>query len=410
MALAIDEDRFRTTFETYSEFGATDDGGLHRLTLSDADADARDQLADDMESLGMDVRVDPVGNMFGRYPGQDDDADPVLIGSHLDSQPDGGRYDGQLGVLTALETLRTFADDDIEPARPVTLVNWTNEEGSRFQPALMGSGVYAGRRSLEEVHATTDDDGRTVAGELERIGYDGADAGPDELHSFLELHVEQGPELEAAGDTIGVVDGVLGATWLGVTVEGHADHAAPSPVHTRRDPMATAAAAMDRIATLPTRLSADARTTIGKVTTEPGSVNVIPGEVTFTVDVRSYDETVLDRARDLVENELEAACTRHGTTFDLEVLWRMPPTEFAASVRDAIADAAAAAGAPAQHLVAGANHDACALNERTDAGLMFIPSVDGVSHSPDEFTEWADCVAGATVYANTVASLAVDSS
>lgn len=408
MELAIDEDRFRTTFDTYSQFGATDDGGLHRLALSDADADARDRLASDMESLGMDVRVDPVGNMFGRFPGRDDDAAPVLIGSHLDSQPDGGRFDGQLGVLTALETLRTFEDADIVPDRPVTLVNWTNEEGARFQPALMGSGVYAGQFELDEIHATTDDDGQTVGEELERIGYDGTDAGPDDLHSFLELHVEQGPELEAAGDTIGVVDGVLGATWLGVTVEGHADHAAPSPVHARRDPMATAAAAMDRIATLPTRLSADARTTIGKVTTDPGSVNVIPGEVTFTVDIRSYDENVLDRGRDLVETELEAACARHRTTFELEVLWRMPPTEFATSVRDAIEDAAATTGVPTQHLVAGANHDACSLNERTDAGMIFVPSVDGISHSPDEFTEWADCVAGANVYANTVASLATD--
>lgn len=407
MTLDIDEGRFRTAFETYSEFGATDDGGLHRLALSDADASARDQLASDMESLGLDVRVDPVGNMFGRRSGQNDDAAPVLIGSHLDSQPDGGRFDGQLGVLTALETLRTFEDQGVDPDRPVTLVNWTNEEGARFKPALLGSGTYTGRFAVDEIHATTDEDGRTVGEELRRIGYDGTDAGPDDLHSFLELHVEQGPQLEAAGDTVGVVDGVLGVIWLEVTVEGHPDHAGPSPVHARRDPMATAAAAMDRIATLPSRLSADARTTIGKVATEPGSVNVIPSEVTFTVDLRSYDEDVVDRGRDLVTAELETACARHGTTFEMTELWRIPHTEFAVPVQDAIDDAAA--DIPAQHLVAGAGHDACYLNDQTSAGLIFVPSVDGVSHSPDEFTEWADCVAGANVYANTVASLAVDS-
>lgn len=406
MTVAIDPDRMRESFEKYSAIGATENEGLHRLTLSDADVEAREEFISDVEDLGMDVEIDEVGNIYGHRSGKTD-ADAVMIGSHLDSQPMGGRYDGQLGVLTALETIRAFEDANLVTDRPLVIVNWTNEEGARFKPAMLGSGVYAGDIALDRALGAEDDDGITLGSELERTGYDGAESpDPGDIDSYLELHVEQGPQLEGSGDTIGIVEGVLGMAWIEVTVEGQSDHAGPSPVHARHDPMMAAAAAMDRIGTMPNRLSADARTTIGRVSSEPDSVNVIPSEVTFTVDIRSFDEATIDRGLELIESELETACERHGTTFDIEQLWRIPNVEFAESVRHAIGTAVTETGIPGRTMRSGAGHDACYVNSVIDTGMIFVPSVGGVSHSEDEFTEWEDCLAGAEVYANAVRELA----
>lgn len=406
MSLSINADRMKESFDKYSEIGATENGGLHRLALSDEDAEARDEFVEDLEALGLDVEVDEVGNIFG-YRESKRDEDAVMIGSHLDSQPMGGRYDGQLGILTALETVRTFEDEGIETDRPLIIVNWTNEEGARFKPGILGSGVYVGEIERERALHAEDNEGIELGDELERIGYAGSESpDPSEIHSFLELHIEQGPQLEGSEDTIGIVDGVLGMAWIEVTVTGQSDHAGPSPVHARRDPMMAAAAAMDRIGTLPNRLSADARTTIGRVSSEPDSVNVIPSEVTFTVDIRSYEEKTIDSGLDIIESELQTVCERHGTSYDIEQLWRIPHTEFSPNVREVIATAANSTGISARNILSGAGHDACYVNNVVDSGMMFVPSVDGISHSEDEYTEWEDCLAGAEVYANTTLNLA----
>ena len=406
MTLSIDEDRMRETFEKYSAIGATENGGLHRLTLSDADVEAREEFISDVEALGLDVEIDEVGNIFGYREGATDEA-AVMIGSHLDSQPMGGRYDGQLGVLTALETLRTLDDADLVTDRPLIIVDWTNEEGARYKPAMLGSGVYAGEIDLNRALSAEDDDGITLGSELERTGYDGSSSpDPDDVHAFLELHVEQGPQLVGTDDTVGIVEGVLGMAWLEVTVEGQSDHAGPSPVHDRKDPMMAAAAAMDRIGTMPNRLSADARTTIGRVSSEPDSVNVIPSMVTFTVDIRSFEDATIDRGIELIESELETACKRHGTTYDIDQLWRISNVEFSETVQTAIAHAVDDTGIPGRPILSGAGHDACYVNSVIDTGMMFVPSVGGISHSEDEFTEWEDCLAGAEVYANAVDELA----
>lgn len=406
MAVSIDSERFRESFEKYSAIGATENGGLHRLTLSDADVEAREEFVSDIEALGLDVEMDEVGNIYGYREGETDE-DAVMIGSHLDSQPMGGCYDGQLGVLTALETLRAFDDADIVTDRPLIIVNWTNEEGARYKPAMLGSGVYAGEIGLDRALAAEDDDGITLGSELERTGYDGSNSpDPGDIHAFLELHVEQGPQLVGSDDTIGIVEGVLGMAWLEVTVEGQSDHAGPSPVHERNDPMMAAAAAMDRIGTMPNRLSVDARTTIGRVSSEPDSVNVIPSEVTFTVDIRSFEEATIDRGLELIESELEAACERHGTTFDIDQLWRISNVEFSETVQSAISQALQTTGIPGRTMLSGAGHDACYVNSVIETGMMFVPSVGGISHSEDEFTQWEDCLAGAEVYANAVHELA----
>ncbi|QLG63412.1 Zn-dependent hydrolase [Halorarum salinum] len=403
----IDPDRFRESFERYSSIGATDREGLHRLALSEADGRVRDEFVADLEELGLSVRVDELGNVFGRRPGTEDLA-PVLIGSHLDSQPKGGRYDGQLGVLSALETLRTFEDEGVETERPIEIVNWTNEEGSRFKPALTGSGAYVGAHDVETVLAETDENGTTVEEALEEIGYRGTEpVGPDEVpDSALELHVEQGPALEEADRRIGVVEGVLGMVWLEATVRGDADHAGPSPMHTRSDALVAAADVVTAVRRMAGRLDDDVVTTVGELTVEPNSVNVIPAEATFTVDVRSYDDEVVAGAVDRVEEELRAACGREGTEFELSELWRIPRTEFAPRVADAVEAAAAGSDSPAMRMTSGAGHDASYLAELTDAGMIFVPSVDGRTHNEREFTEWEDAVAGAEVFARTTRRLA----
>lgn len=405
--VTINPDRFRESFDAYSQIGATANDGLHRLTLSDADKAVRDRFVEDLEALGLDVRIDTLGNIFGRRAGRDSAADPVLIGSHLDSQPYGGRYDGQLGVLTALETLRALDDADIETRRPIEIVNWTNEEGSRFEKAMLGSGVYAGAIDEAAALALEDHTGTTVREELERIGYAGDHpCEADDLYAYLELHVEQGPRLEDAGDSIGVVEGVFGMSWLEASLEGEANHAGPTTMPARRDALAAAASAIDRIHTLPNRLSADAVSTVGRIDAAPNSINVIPESVTFTVDVRSYDDAIVEQAVEEAEFEIATACDREGVEYELEQLWEIPHTEFSPMVCDTVEAAAAEADATYQRMISGAGHDANRMNDVTDAGMIFVPSVDGITHSEAEYTEWADCVEGARVYAAATKQLA----
>lgn len=404
--LTINENRFRESFDAYSQIGATENGGLHRLTLTDEDAAVRDQFVADLESIGLDVRIDRLGNIFGHREGTDPDADPVLIGSHLDSQPDGGRYDGQLGVLTALETLRTLDDADVETTRPIEIVNWTNEEGARFPHAMLGSAVFTGETTLDTALDLTDRDGVRLGDELERIGYAGSHPVGFDIQSHLELHIEQGPQLDDHGTQFGVVDGVYGMVWLRAKIYGETDHAGPTPMHTRRDAMATAADAISQIQDLPNRLSTDAVTTVGEFHIEPDSVNVIPDYAEFTVDIRSYDDDVVQNAIDRVEEELDAATRRHNTTYDLAEEWRIPHTEFDRGLRDTVTTAAEDMEASYEHLLSGAGHDAKYINDIAPTAMVFVPSVDGVTHNEGEFTEWTDCVAGAQVYTNAVERLA----
>jgi N-carbamoyl-L-amino-acid hydrolase len=408
-SIEIDPDRFRRSFEEYSAIGATDNDGLHRLTLTDEDAAVRDLFVSDLESLGLDVTIDEMGNVFGRREGSDPDADPVLIGSHLDSQPKGGRFDGQLGVLVALETMRALDDAGIETDRPVEIVNWTNEEGSRFESPLLGSGVFVGNTSLQEAYDLTDDDGVRLEDELERIGYKGdAPCEPRPLHSALELHIEQGPYLEEHGNAVGVVEGVYGMAWLQATIHGHADHAGPTPMHTRTDSLTAAAKAIREVESLPLRLSEDAVATVGRIDVEPDSINVIPSRTDFTIDVRSYDDDVVDRAIEEAEFEVATAADRADAEYDFEQIWHIPHTEFSPSVADAAAAAAEAVDASYERMVSGAGHDAKYLNEITDTAMLFVPSADGNTHNEAEFTPWEDCVTGAETFAEATLRLATE--
>jgi beta-ureidopropionase / N-carbamoyl-L-amino-acid hydrolase len=406
--LETNSERFHETFERYSEVGGTSKGGLDRLALSATDGEIRDEFVSDLEALGLSVRIDEVGNIFGRRSGTDESTNPILIGSHLDSQPRGGRYDGQLGVLTALETIRVFEDLDIETQRPIEIVNWTNEEGSRFKPALMGSGAWVGIHDVDEILSTTDEQGTSVVDALSQIGYDGeSPCVPNQIpHAYLELHIEQGPVLEEYEREIGIVEGILGMAWLEATIYGEADHAGPSPMHTRFDSVVAAADVITGVRRLSTHLADDVVTTVGEMTIEPNSVNVIPSKASFTIDLRSYDNDIVTRGIDQIEAELSSACSREGTEYDLEELWRIPHTEFSQQICTNLETIANELGRSHERMMGGAGHDASYLADLTQTGLVFVPSVDGKTHNEQEFTKWEDAVAGAEVFANTVLKLA----
>ena len=403
----IDPIRLRKSFDSYSSIGETDAGGLHRLTLTETDKTVRDKFVADLEALDIDVRIDKIGNIFGRREGTDPDAEPVLIGSHLDSQPYGGRYDGQLGVLAALETLRALEDENVTTTRPIEIVNWTNEEGSRFQHAMLGSAVFTGETTLENALDLTDQEGVRLGDELKRIGYDGSyPAEAFDIHSHIELHIEQGPTLVENNLNVGVVEGVFGIAWLQVAIEGEADHAGPTPMHTRTDAMAAAADAASAINKLPTRLSSDAVATVGEFSIEPNSINVVPDTANFSVDVRSFDDTVVNTATQRVREEVDAACKRHGTDYEIERVWRIPPTDFDPHICDVIETASVDTDVTHQRMVSGAGHDAKYINDIAPTSMVFVPSVDGKTHNEAEFTEWDDCIGGARVLAESTVRLA----
>jgi N-carbamoyl-L-amino-acid hydrolase len=402
MTIALDEERFVSMMREQAEIGATDGGGLYRLTLSDADREVRDWFGERLAEAGLDVRVDEFGNTFGRRPGTDPDAAPVLLGSHLDSQPYGGIYDGQLGVIAALEFVRTLDDEGIETSHPVEIVNWTNEEGSRFQPAMQGSGVWAGAHEIGAEYDKTDSDGVRLGDELDRIGYRGEEpAEPrEEYEAYLELHIEQGPYLEENEREIGVVTGIVGFTWGEITFYGEADHSGPTPMHYRRDPLVAAADVITAIRRIPGTLGERTVGTTGYVDVQPNSINTIPGEVTITWGFRDPDDAVVETAYGQVLDEARHAAEREGVEYEHEERMRASSVEFADRCIDAVGGAAEDLGYDDMRIFSGAGHDATHLADVCDTSMVFAVSENGKSHSEEEYTSWEDCYAAANTLAN----------
>ena len=402
MTIALDEERFISTMREQAEIGATDGGGLYRLTLSDADREVRDWFGERLAEAGLDVRVDEFGNTFGRRPGTDPDAAPVLLSSHLDSQPYGGIYDGQLGVIAALEFVRTLDDEGIETSHPVEIVNWTNEEGSRFQPAMQGSGVWAGAHEIGAEYDKTDSDGVRLGDELDRIGYRGEEpAEPrEEYEAYLELHIEQGPYLEENEREIGVVTGIVGFTWGEITFYGEADHSGPTPMHYRRDPLVAAADVITAIRRIPGTLGERTVGTTGYVDVQPNSINTIPGEVTITWGFRDPDDAVVETAYGQVLDEARHAAEREGVEYEHEERMRASSVEFADRCIDAVGGAAEDLGYDDMRIFSGAGHDATHLADVCDTSMVFAVSENGKSHSEEEYTSWEDCYAAANTLAN----------
>lgn len=409
MELSVSSDRLRERFDRFSEIGATERGGVNRPSLSDANRDARDLLVEWFEAAGLAVTVDEMGNIFGRREGADDSLAPVLVGSHVDSQYNGGRYDGVVGVLGALEVVESLADGDVETERPVEVVAWSNEEGVRFQPDMLGSGVFAGVFDLEYAYGVEDTDGKTFGEELERIGYRGdAPCEPRDLHCYFELHVEQGPYLDEDGIDVGVVEGVYGFSWMNAAFEGSADHAGPTPMHLRRDALVATSDVVQAVRRLTATGGPDLVGTVGHVDVDPNSINVIPERVDFTVDVRSYDDGVVADAVEQVKREIEWAAEREGVEWEVEEIMRIDADPFADECIATVERAAESVAGEYERMVSGAGHDANYLNRICPTSMIFVPSVDGISHVEEEYTEWEDVVTGTNVLLEAVAEKATE--
>src|ERR1700748_255254 len=405
--LEINSSRLWGDIHETAKFGATPKGGVKRLTLGPEDKQVRDWFRIACERAGCSVNVDDLGTMFAVRPGRDMTKLPIGLGSHLDTQPTGGKFDGVLGTLAALEVVRTLNDAGIETEAPICIANWTNEEGSPFAPAMMASAAYAGHFTTEDILSRKDADGMTVAEALDVIGYRGdSPVGTQKFSSFVELHIEQGPILEAEGKTIGVVDSGQGVLWYDGKITGFESHAGSTPMPLRRDALATLSEivlAMERIAG---KHSPKAVGTIGEAVIKSPSRNVIPGEVAFTVDCRSADAGIMDA----LDKELRAAAAeiaaRRKVEVPLDLVWRKPPTHFDSKLVDAVENAAKALGYSHRRITSGAGHDACNLNTVMPAAVVFVPCKDAISHNELEDATQADCTAGANVLMHTVLALA----
>jgi N-carbamoyl-L-amino-acid hydrolase len=404
--MRVDRARLQGTIEELGRVGATPRGGLTRLALSDEDRQGRDLMVAWMRQAGLRVSVDQMGNIFGERAGQPG-LPPVMMGSHVDSVPTGGKYDGQLGVLCALETLRTLNDHRVRTRHPVTLVIFTNEEGARFQPAMLASGVLAGKIALEDAYNARDKDGLRLVDELERIGYLGSEpCVPRPVRAYLELHIEQGPFLEEEGLSIGVVEGIVAIAWSRLTLHGVQDHAGPTPMRIRHDALVAAAEVVAGVRGIARELGGDLVTTVGNLTVVPNIVNAIPGRVTLSIDMRDPRDATLDRALPMLDRVVAEACRREGVTYELEHYWRVPYTPFDREVVAAVERAAAATGAGHRRILSGAGHDAQYMAAISPTGMVFVPSRDGRSHCEEEFTPLDDIEHGANTLLGAALELA----
>ncbi len=408
MDIAVDKARLVRLMKEQASIGATEDGGLHRLALSTADGFARDWFVDQLHVAGLSVRIDKFGNIFGRREGADNNAQPILLGSHLDSQPRGGIYDGALGIVAALELVKTLNDNDIRTEHPIELVNWTNEEGSRFQPTMQGSGVWIGKYDLQNEYEKTDQEGYSVEQELEQIGYLGSSpAEPQEPYeAYLELHIEQGPSLDASDYSLGVVTGVVGLWWGAVTFSGEPNHSGSTPMEFRQDALVSAADFITRVRRIASTLGPDTVGTVGYIEADPNSINVIPGEVTVTFGFRDPSDNVIDRAKSKVLSAAEQSAALEDVNWDWEHRSRDQSVQFAPHLIDTIEDVATSKGYRSTRLFSGGVHDAAHLASTCDSGMVFAVSEDGKSHSEDEYTSWDDCYTAADTFANAALQLA----
>ncbi len=404
--MKIDRARLQSTIEELGRIGATERGGLTRLALSDEDRQGRDLMVAWMRQAGLRVTVDQMGNIFGERPGEPG-APAVMMGSHVDSVPTGGKYDGQLGVLCALEAIRTLNDGRVRTRHPVTLVVFTNEEGARFQPAMIASGVMAGKIALEDAYNARDKDGRRLVDELERIGYLGAEpCVPRPLRAYLELHIEQGPQLEEQGLSVGVVEGIVAIAWSRLTIHGVQDHAGPTPMRIRHDALVAAAEVVAGVRGIARQLGGDLVTTVGNLTVTPNIVNAIPGRVALSIDMRDPRDATLDRALPLLDRVVAEACEREGVRYELQHYWRVPYTPFDPEVVAAVERAARPTGAGHRRILSGAGHDAQYMAAIGPTGMVFVPSRGGRSHCEEEFTAMDDIEHGANTLLGAVVELA----
>lgn len=404
--MRINANRLNESLATMSLIGATAGGGVTRLALSDEDKAGRDLFRTWCEDAGLTVRFDDFGNMMARREGTED-LPPVLLGSHLDTIDTGGRFDGVLGVLGALEVIRTLNDHTVNTRHPIEIVNWTNEEGSRFQPALLGSGAVTGQFEKAWVHDRKDQHGNRFGEELHRIGY----LGPETRRliagaAYLELHIEQGPHLEAAGIAVGVVDGIIGDTWISVDIQGQSDHAGPTPMSGRHDALVAAAELILGVNRIAKEEGDPAVGTVGRLAVRPNVINTVPGSVTMSIDLRSPSEDRMTQMFERVQILAGDVASEHGVTIGMDRYWTMNPTPFSLTIVEAVATACRDLGEVDHHLWSGAGHDAKYAADLWPTGMIFVRSQAGISHSEDEYSTPEDIATGANVLLLTTLQLA----
>ncbi len=408
--LRIDIDRLLGRLAELAAIGAIEGtDGCARLALTDEDKAGRDLVCTWMRDLGMTVTVDGIGNVTGVWAGPDTDttAAPVMTGSHIDTVRTGGRYDGNLGVLAGLEVVETLAEAGHSPARPIAVAFFTDEEGSRFPPDMLGSLVYVGGMSLEDALDIEGIDGAVVGAELERIGYRGAAPCPGPApHAFVELHIEQGPVLEAEGVTIGAVESVQGISWTELTITGQSNHAGTTPMSMRRDPGFVAASIATFVRALALELGGAQVGTVGQVNLHPNLVNVVPASATMTVDLRNTDEATLQEAERRLREHCSRVAMAENVHVEMRSLARFEPVIFDPAVVDLVHTTAKQLGHSVQRMPSGAGHDAQMLARVCPTAMIFTPSENGLSHNPAEHTEPADLEAGANVLLHVLRSLA----
>ncbi|MBI3455688.1 MAG: Zn-dependent hydrolase [Candidatus Rokubacteria bacterium] len=407
--IRINRARLEATFQEQARIGATAGGGLTRLALSDEDRLIRDRMVAWLEEAGCTVRVDRMGNIFGRRPAAPggEELPPVVMGSHVDSVPTGGRFDGALGVICALEAIRAVNAANVRTRHPIELAIFTNEEGARFQPAMLGSAVLTGKVSLEDAYNKRDRHGIRLVDELERIGYLGGDpCVPRPMRAYLELHIEQGPFLEEAGLPVGVVEGIVGIAWGRVTFYGSQDHAGPTPMRVRHDALVAAADVVKAARHIPLEIGHDIVGTVGWLDVHPNIVNAIPGKVVLTTDLRAPNDADLDRAVADLKVAVGDAAAAEGVRVEYEPLMRVPVTRFAPEIVDAIEAAAKRLGAGYRRMLSGAGHDAQHMAGICPTGMVFVPSIAGKSHCEEEATHFDDIEHGANVLLDAALALA----
>lgn len=401
--LAINPQRLWDSLMDTAQIGGTAKGGIKRLTLTDEDKRVRDWFKAECEKLGCTVTVDEVGNMFARRPGKRADLLPIAMGSHLDTQPTGGKFDGVLGVLGALEAMRTLHDMGYETNAPIEIVNWTNEEGSRFAPAMLASGVYAGVFTPQFAYERQDREGVSFLEALTSIGYKGEErAGAHTFGAMFELHIEQGPILEAEGRMIGVVQGVQGMRWYEVTVTGQESHTGATPMTLRKNALLGAARMIEAIHQIALAHAPQAVGSVGLIENRPNSRNVVPGEVFFTVDFRHPDDSVLDQMEHEFRDALARILPAERLTYDEKRIWHSPAVKFDPRLIECVRIGAERAGFSQRDMVSGAGHDAAYVARVAPTTMIFVPCLGGISHNEAESTTFDECAAGAQVLLNAV--------
>jgi len=403
----VNGDRLWQSLMDMAQIGATPAGGVTRLALTELDRQGRDLFVGWAEEAGCSVRVDAMGNIFARRAGVQDHLAPVVTGSHGDSQPAGGKFDGIYGVLAGIEVLRTLNDLDIRTQRPIEVINWTNEEGSRFAPAMIASGVFAGIYDLEYGLSRTDAKGVTIGQALQDIGYAGSHpVGGQAIHAAFELHIEQGPILEAAGIDIGVVTGAQGQRWFEIELSGRSAHAGTTPMDHRLDAGLGMARIMEQVHSMGLEQGEHGRATVGWVNLYPNSRNVVPGRAVFSVEFRHPDESALEAMEAQLRIDVQAIAEATCLGQEVRRIFQYAPIAFDADCINKVAAAAETLGYTQKPIISGAGHDACYLSKVAPTAMIFVPCVEGLSHNEAEHIHPEWCEAGANVLLNAMLSKA----